>query len=240
MKRFYCQPENIIDDKILLPAGQAHHIKNVLRLKKYDKITVFDGKGNQYNCIITNFGKKDIAAKIESSEFSLSKESAYKLTLVQALPNKKGKMDFIIEKATELGVDKIIPAAAERSAAAYRVKLERWQKIASEASRQCGRSKIPEIKDILSVDEALSFLSMSEIKLFACIDKEAINIREALKGVKNPKNIAVFIGPEGDFTFLEAKSAKEKSFKLVSLGERVLRTETAGLYVLSILDYVFG
>jgi len=235
MRRFYCPTENITNDKIYLPAETAHHIRDVLRLKKDDKIEIFDGKGNKYNCVWQDLN----SARVVSKEFSMAKETAYVVTLAQAIPNKLSKMDFIIEKATELGVDTIIPIAPARSVIKSS-KAARWEKIASEAARQCGRLKVPQIKDVLPVEKALSDLSDSQIKLFACIDKDTISMKSILKEIKNPEEVAVFIGPEGDFTPKEIKAAKENGFKLISLGERVLRTETAGLYVLSVLDYMFG
>jgi len=249
MRRFFCPPEKITEDKIYLPAETAHHIKDVLRFKKGDKIEIFDGKWNKYNCILQDLN----SANIVSKEFSLSKETACMVTLAQAIPNKLSKMDFIIEKATELGVDTIAPVAAERSiinvGAIHELplrKLQRWQKIAEQASRQCGRAKIPEVKEVISVGEALAALKNSDIKLFPCIDKTTIKLQDALGDFKcrgtarRAPTIAIFIGPEGDFSPREIKSAKDNGFKLVSLGERVLRTETAGLYILSVLDYVFG
>ena len=245
MRRFYCSPENITNDKIYLPASQAHHIKDVLRLKKNDKINIFDGKGKQYNCVITDLRPNEAVAKVVSSEFCLSKEASYTVTLAQALPNKPDKMDLVIEKATELGVDAVIPVAARRSVMKLS-KSSRWEKIASEAARQCGRCKVPEIKEIMPVEKAVSILSGNDIKLFPCIDKDTITLRDTLEDFKcrgmacRAPAISVFIGPEGDFTKEEINTARQGGFKLVSLGERVLRTETAGLYVLSVLDYVMG
>ena len=228
-------PENIEKDRICIDGKNSHCIKNVLRLNKGDKIEIFDGKGNKYNCVLQDLN----TARITSKEFSLAKETAYNVILAQAIPNKPAKMDFVIEKATEFGVDTIMPVASERSV----IKTDRgqrWRKIASEASRQCGRPKVPEIKYILSVEEAVAKTADSGLKLFACIHSDTDTLQKALKTAQSPKTITVFIGPEGDFIEEEIKVAKEKDFKLISLGERVLRTETAGLYVLSILDYVFG
>jgi len=255
MRRLYCHSENIEKDKIHIDEEGIHYLKGVLRLKKGDKIEIFDGKGNKYNCVLQDVNN----VKIISKEFSLAKENTFNVTLVQAIPNKPSKMDFIIEKATELGVDAIMPVAAERSVVNVGAngrsplrKIERWQKIASEASRQCGRSKVPEIKEVLSAEKALAAFSKCDLKLFACIDKDAVFLRSVLEDFKcrgNPcgcpdragaspaPTIAVFIGPEGDFTPREIVFAKESGFQLVSLGERVLRTETAGLYILSVLDY---
>ncbi|PJC46500.1 MAG: 16S rRNA methyltransferase, partial [Candidatus Omnitrophica bacterium CG_4_9_14_0_2_um_filter_43_12] len=216
----------------------AHYIKNVLRLKKGDRIEIFDGKGNKYNCALQDLN----SAKIISKEFSLAKETAYKVTLAQAIPNKLSKMDFIIEKSTELGVERIVPVAAGRSVIKTG-KGQRWQSLASEASKQCGRPVIPQIKDVMPVKEAISVLKNSDIKLFACIDKDTIKLQDVLnvgESLKSDPTISIFIGPEGDFTPDEIKHAKDNGFKLVSLGERVLRTETAGLYILSILDYILG
>lgn len=242
MKRLYCPPENVEGSRIYLDDKGAHYIKDVLRLKKGDRIEIFDGKGNKYSCILQGVNRGKIFATINSKEFSMSKEPSCRSVLAQALPSKHSKMDFIVEKATELGVDEIIPVAAERciTQALSLHKLERWQKIASEASRQCGRAKVPRIKEVLSVEDALAAFSTFDMKLFACIDKGTVCLKTILKDKDSLKDIAVFIGPEGDFTKQEINAAKENGFNLVSLGERVLRTETAGLYVLSVLDYAFS
>lgn len=245
MKRFYVLPEHIRENKIYITGKEAHHIKDVLRFKKGSRITAFDGKGKEYKGTITEIGPDEVIADIQSSTFVLSKNAPYKSILAQAV-SKNIKFDFLVQKATELGVDTILPLGVYRSVVKLdyqkaQVRRKRWQRIAEQASKQCGRSTVPLIGDYVSLKDALGLLKDSDLKLFFCIHKQTVKLSDVLSGFKGPlKQIAVFIGPEGDFTEDEIIQAKENSYNLVSLGERVLRTETAGLYVLSVLDYVFG
>jgi 16S rRNA (uracil1498-N3)-methyltransferase len=244
MKRFYVQPGQINAGRIAITDSQAHHLKDVLRLKKQDRIAVFDGKGMEYTARIKRLSDKEIIADIVSSRFTLAKDAPYKVILAQAV-SKNTKIDFVVQKATELGVDAIIPMATGRSIVKLNrrnasSRIKRWQRIAEEASRQCGRTTVPVIRDSLDVKYAIAATAGCELKLFFCIDKDTTDLRHILSfcGSSLPTDIAVFIGPEGDFTPAEIILAKDSGFKLASLGERVLRTETAGLYVLSVLDYV--
>jgi 16S rRNA (uracil1498-N3)-methyltransferase len=246
MRRFYVQPEFIKGNKIIITQGQLRHLKDVLRLKKGAPVAVFDGKGNEYHGLITMIKPTETIVDVISKKFTLVKEVPYKVTLAQAV-SKNIKMDLVVQKSTELGVDSIIPLNAERSTVkldqqAALTRKKRWQRIAQEASRQCARSVVPVITDCLNIKEAVDILKASDLKLFFCIDKEATVLRLILDkcGKSTVKDIAIFIGPEGDFSPREIVLAKENGWHLASLGERVLRTETAGLYVLSILDYILG
>lgn len=265
MKRFYVSPEHIRENKIYITGKEAHHIKDVLRLKKGSAIAAFDGKGKEYKGMIAEMRSNEVVVAVNSSRFTLAKDAPYEVTLAQAV-SKNTKIDLVVQKATELGVDKIVLLNAHRSiikldcqgvvakdnlsphtsnrwrlGTNLRSKFERWQRIAEQASKQCGRSTVPLIGDYVSLKDALGLLKDSDLKLFFCIHKQTVKLSDVLSGFKEPpKQIAVFIGPEGDFTEDEIAQGKENSYNLVSLGERVLRTETAGLYVLSVLDYVFG
>jgi len=238
--------ESIAENKIHIQGEEFHHLKNVLRLKRGSKITVFDGKGKEYSGRIIELDKNEAVVDIESSRFVLSKDSPYKVTLAQVI-SKNQKIDFVVQKAAELGVDKIIPVSSLRAVVKLDAELSiakknRWQRIAKEASKQCGRLTVPEVGDCLNIKEAVAYLKDYDLKLFFCINKETIKLKKVLERFvgKPPETIALFIGPEGDFTQDEIDLAKDNGCDLVSLGERVLRTETAGLYVLSILDYIFN
>jgi 16S rRNA (uracil1498-N3)-methyltransferase len=152
-------------------------------------------------------------------------------------------MDYIVEKSTELGVSKIIPLVTDRTIPDWderkkTASVERWRKIAMEAAKQCGRADIPEIDNIKSIAEIIAEAADYDLALIAALDDSAVKIKDALKGFAGGK-VLIAIGPEGDFTPDEIKEAKGSGFKLVSLGSRVLKSDTAGLFVLAILDYEF-
>jgi len=246
MKRFYVSAESIKKDKIYLSQEELHHLKDVLRFKEGDKVAAFDGKGKEYSGYVIKLDQHQLVVKIESSRFTLAKDAPYKVTLIQAV-SKTPKIDLVVQKSTELGVDKIIPLSASRSIIkldnkSANTRKDRWQRIAKEASKQCGRTTVPVIDNFLNIEDALDLIKGYDLKLFFCINKEAVKFQNVLNEFKGiiPKEIAIFIGPEGDFTEEEVFMAKNSGCILVSLGERVLRTETAGLYVLSVLDYVFN
>jgi len=152
-------------------------------------------------------------------------------------------MDYIVEKATELGVSRIVPLVSERTVVrpdddSSDKKVERWHKIAVEASKQCGRTDVPSVEKIARYKEVLGDIEGYDLTLVACLTKDTIPIKEALKGFKAGK-ILIFIGPEGDFTLEEIGMASAGNCKFVSLGKRVLKSDTAGLFALSVIGYEF-
>jgi 16S rRNA (uracil1498-N3)-methyltransferase len=164
------------------------------------------------------------------------------VTLIQAIP-KKDKMDHIVEKSTELGVARVIPVAAERTIVSWdgdkkRSHVERWRKIAKEASKQCGRADIPEIGEVTDMAGAVKVCAGSGLKLMAALARGALPIKEVVKGFSG-NDIVIAIGPEGDFTRDEIDLSVSGGFKLVDLGPRVLKSDTAGLAVLAALNYEF-
>lgn len=242
-RRFFARPECVQGNIIYIRDKELHYLKDVLRLKKGAAITIFDGGQKEYTGIIADITDKEAIVDIRSSGVVLSNNAACKIILAQAI-SKLVKIDFIVEKATELGVDEIMPVSAERAI----VKLnnqklqdrqKRWQRIAQAASRQCGRPDVPVIRECMDVKDALAVLKNCQMRLFFCIHKQAVKLQEILKNTCPPKSIAVFIGPEGDFTEREAGLARENGFNPASLGGRTLRSETAGLCALSILNYLY-
>ncbi|MBU1061218.1 MAG: RNA methyltransferase, partial [Candidatus Omnitrophica bacterium] len=165
------------------------------------------------------------------------------VTLYQAMP-KHGKMDFIIEKAVELGVHAIVPLVTERTVTSIvrdraHIKRERWIRLSKAASKQCGRVKLPLISGVTEFNDALVESKKKDLVIFAALDKDAEPLPEILKESK-AKSIAVFVGPEGDFSQAEITMAKNKDFRICSLGSLVLRVETAALYILSCLNYEYN
>ena len=242
MSRFYVSKDSVRGDKIDISGKEAHHIIDVMRLKKLDRVVAFDGTGTEYIGFIKDIKQKSVVIEVVQTRKPVTAFNS-KVTLIQAIP-KKDKMDYIVEKSTELGVDSIIPILTDRTIVKWDERkrlanLERWKKIAREASKQCGRAGLPTIKEVRRFSDCLNDSSDYDLALIAALSGEAIKLKDALKGFKGGK-IAITIGPEGDFTPREVASAKRALFKPVSLGGSVLKSDTAGLAALAILNYEFS
>jgi 16S rRNA (uracil1498-N3)-methyltransferase len=244
MSRFYVSPEKVGKKDILIDGKEAHHILDVMRMQDGDKVVVFDGTGSEYIGFIKNADSSAgrLLVEIVRTEKPSSRRVP-EITLAQALP-KKGKMDYIVEKATELGVREVVPMISDRTIvrpdeAGCRKKVERWKKIVVEASKQCGRTDVPEVDTITDFSKMIDRMDRYDLVLFACLTDNTVPLKKSLEGFKSGK-ILVFIGPEGDFTPEEIKMADAQNCKFVSLGSRVLKSDTAGLALLSVLDYEFS
>lgn len=242
MSRFYVPREFVKGKTIDISGDEAHHILDVMRLKPLEKVVVFDGTGKEYVGFIREAKRKSLTVEVtETRDVSAGKKIA--VTLIQAIP-KKDKMDRIVEKATELGVDSVVPVVtsrtivdwdeAKRSSAA-----ERWRRIAKEAAKQCGRTDIPEVSGVRPFSEAVSSFGTYDLAILAALSYETVELKSALAGFSG-KTIAIAIGPEGDFTPDEIRDALRAGARTVSLGPRVLKSDTAGLAVLAILDHEFS
>ena len=242
MSTFYVKNEQIIGNNITIINDDVKHIKNVLRYKINDEIDICDENGIRYKTKIENFENDKILLDIleisnESTECSIN------ITLFQGLP-KADKMELIIQKCTELGVKSIVPVISERvivklDEKSEAKKIDRWQKIAKEASKQSGRQIVPEIENTINLKNIIEKLSKYDIVImpYEC-EKERMlkNILEKLD--KNIKNIAVIIGPEGGFSEKDVEILEKcNNLQKVSLGPRILRTETAGLATLAMVIY---
>jgi len=223
----------------------AHQIKDVLRMKIGDEIELLDGTGKIYQAKIAEIKKDQVIAEIISAQ-QTDNQQKFQATIAQCLPKHK-KMDWIIQKCTELGVAKIIPTLSERSIAKGE-KLERWQKIAKEASEQSGRTTIPEITNLLKFEEVLKLKNNYALALIPWeLEKEktlkSILIAHNSQLIPSPQhpapNILIFIGPEGGFSQEEVSKAQTAKFIPITLGSRILRTETAGISTLSMINYHF-
>jgi 16S rRNA (uracil1498-N3)-methyltransferase len=239
MSRFYVSPEKVHGNKIAISGPEAHHILDVMRLKVADKVTVFDGTGREYVGFIKEAKSKSLTVEIVKTKEPQGSASP-QITLAQAIP-KKGKMDYIVEKATELGVDSIIPMVTARTVVELeeekaKTRVERWKKISIEAAKQCGRMDVPEIKEVAEFFHVLSDVSDYDLALLCCLNEETAPLREFLGSFEGGK-IIIFIGPEGDFTPEEIEIAKRVHCRLLGLGERILRSDTAPVVALSILNY---
>ena len=246
MSKFFVRDEQIDNDIIKIQGPDVNHIKNVLRQKVGDEIIICNSdKENTYLCDITKIEKELIECNIirELEDF----KSNIKVTIVQGLP-KKDKMDLVIQKSVELGCYDIQPVDMERCIVKYeekdkRKKLERWQKISEVAAKQCDRNFIPKVNNIMTLKNICNLLPEYDIVILAYEKEEKTKLKEVLKRIKekygeNEIKIAVIIGPEGGISPKEVEMIKENDNVItVTLGKRILRTETVALNVLSIIMY---
>ena len=244
--RIYFSQKMQEGDRVKLGSEDLHYIKTVLRLKRGDILILFDGMCSEYDAVIRDFTTQDIILEITKKK-ETQVDHSIRITLAQALP-KGTKMDFIIRKASELGVGRIIPFISSRSIPRPSVdrirlnKTSRWKKIAIEASRKCGRGNILEITDIVTCNEVLQFPEDKFLKIIFWEEESNTGIKEILRDKKYERTTDFFIivGPEGGFSREEIEMASRAGFLSASLGGLVLMVETAVLVILSILQYEKG
>ena len=243
MPRFFIDPSQVREDRIVIQGNDVNHIRNVLRMRPGDELSLSDGQGTDYFCRILSMEREAVCLSIENSWKSYV-ELPVKLYLFQGLP-KGDKMELIIQKAVELGVYEIIPVRTNRVIVKLDEKKEvkkiaRWQQIAEGGAKQSGRGLIPTVKPVMDFSEALAYAKSLEGVLIPYEKAEGIEkTREIIAGLKGQKSVGIFIGPEGGFDETEVKMAMEAGALPVTLGKRILRTETAGLAMLSILMFEF-
>ena len=238
MPRFPITEDQINNNMAVISGPDSKHIVKVLRMKPGDEITLFDTNCTEYYGKIAEVGKVDIVVKIDRTQI-VNTDSPIEITLLQGLP-KGDKMDYIIEKATELGVSKIVPVITERTQIHQRERKARWERIALEASKQCGRTKPTNIENTLKFEEAINIYSNSELPIILHVFCELSAKSYIKKSLQAPQNIVLFVGPEGGFTDNEVIFGNKMGFIPLGLGPRVLRTETASVAVLSVLQFHYG
>ena len=240
MSNFFVPTENISETQIAVTGEDVGHIARVLRLKKGDFLTCCDSHGFEYETKISDISKSAVICNILKKS-KCNTEPDIKVTLIQGVP-KAAKMDYIIQKTTELGISEIFPCALNRCVSKINKdsKTERWQKIAKEAAQQSGRGIIPSVHNAIGLKEALEILKKSDIAFVAyeCEDKN--DLKTVLLSKQNPETVAFLIGPEGGFDKSEIEFLTENGIPSISLGKRILRTETAGEAVLSMIMYEIG
>jgi len=240
--RFFVDQAQIGQKEITITGGDVNHIRNVLRMRPGEDVVVSDGKGKDYYCKLKEIGCGEVVAGI-LEEKAPEGELPARIYLFQGLP-KSGKMELIIQKAVELGVYQVIPVAARRSVAKLDKKKEeskarRWNGIAESAAKQSGRGIIPKVAKAMSFKEALACARGFEVKVIPF--EHAMGMEETrrqLERIRSGMDVGIFIGPEGGFEDEEVSLAEAEGVKAVSLGKRILRTETAGLMVLSVIGYL--
>ena len=238
MPRFPVKQSQIKNRQVIISGSDYRHIVKVLRVKVGHEITLFDESGMEHTAAITEIGKSEVKLAIAESR-KVKTESSLSITLLQGVP-KGNKMDFIVEKATELGVKTIVPVVTERSQIRETQKIERWRRVAMESSKQCGRIIQPDIRTLKDFREVIE-LNYSDGLLLILDNQCEDNIKDVINNASQSTiNVILFIGPEGGFSEEEIKTAKEKGFIPTGLGPRIFRTETAGIVAIAILQYVWG
>ena len=241
MHHFFADPSQVAEDTVTITGPDVNHMKNVLRMKPGEALLVSDGTGNDYQCEIERLEADRAVVRI-CQAFCSQMELPSRIWLFQGLP-KADKLEFIIQKAVELGADAVVPVATKNAVVRLdekkaQSKRKRWQSIAESAAKQSKRSRIPRVETVMSLKEAFGFIKEQGFDLCLIPYEQAQGMetmKEALAQVSSGQSIAVFIGPEGGFDESEIKLALEHGVRPVSLGKRILRTETAGLAILSAL-----
>lgn len=239
MKRLFLEPEKIFRDRAIIDGTNIRYLTKVLRSSIGDELILLDGLGKGYRGKIASIARDKIELQIIKA-FDINTESPLDITLAQGIP-KAEKMEIIIQKATELGIKRIIPLITERAIVRTKspARLERWAKIALSSAQQSGRSKVPVIEGITGYREFLS-QGFSGLNLIFYEGKVKKGLKEYLRELERVKEITFLIGPEGGFTEEEVGMALKKGFTPLGLGPRILRTETAAITALSILQYELG
>lgn len=241
MPRFFVNPSQISENEIEITGGDVNHIKNVLRMTVGEEISVSDGHGRDYFGKIETLGRESITVRIENSWASYV-ELPVKLTLFQGLP-KADKMELIIQKAVELGAYEIVPVVTKRTIVKLdekkeAKKLARWQGISESAAKQSGRGLIPKVWAPVSFKQAVNEAAAMDAVLIPYEKAEGMeSARQTVRNLKGKKHIGIFIGPEGGFDESEVETAAAAGAVPITLGKRILRTETAGLAALAVLMF---
>ena len=243
MQRFFVEPHQIDEEahQIHITGSDVNHISNVLRMKPGEELWISDGSKYEYRCTIESFEPDEVLLHIVYSQ-EPEYELPCRIYLFQGLP-KADKMELIIQKAVELGAYEIIPVETKRCV----VKLDgrksakktaRWQQIAESAAKQSKRMLIPNVHEVLTFREALKYAESMDVRLVPYeLARGMQETKEILAGIEPGQSVGIFIGPEGGFEEKEIEAAIEGGAKPITLGRRILRTETAGLAILSVLMF---
>lgn len=241
MRRFFAESEQIGESLIRITGGDVNHIRNVLRMGPGDSLVIAGPDGREYTCYIEEIAEQAVTAHIQYIQDTQA-ELPSKIYLFQGLP-KSDKMEWIIQKAVELGAYEVIPVETARTVVKLEEKkaakkIQRWQQIAEGAAKQSGRGFVPRIHPICKFVQALEYGQKCPVKWIP-YERAAgmVATRQRLDSLKPGQDVAVFIGPEGGFAEAEIQMAEEQGYAPITLGRRILRTETAGLALLSALMF---
>src|SRR3984893_6992879 len=244
MHRFYISPENWNPTGLTLHGSEAHHARDVLRMKRGDRVVAFNGRGREITAEIVDLARDEVhLRKLQENETTPLR---CRITLGQAIP--KGKnMDLIVQKAVEIGAAEIAPLISERTIVDLGPKeadqkKTKWQQIAIEAAKQCGQNWLPQVHAPRKLKDFFSHAGSFDLRLIGSLQPDAIHLKKILADYSDqhrdrPKNVLMLVGPEGDFTPAELALAKTNSCLPITLGPIILRVETAAIYCLSVLSY---
>ena len=247
MPKFFVKEEQIKENQIIIKGQDVNHIKKVLRAKIGDELQICNRQnGENFLCEIDNLEEEKIICQIKE-KIQEQVESNIEVTIFQGLP-KADKMEYIIQKSVELGVYDITPVEMKRCVVKLNEKdkskkIERWQKISEVAAKQCGRDIIPQINNIINIKNICNLIQEYDMVLVAYENEEKNTLKEQLENIKKQNNskskvkIGIIIGPEGGLEEKDVETLKENGAKVITLGRRILRTETVALNVLSIIMY---
>lgn len=242
MHRFFAEPGQIGEKEIVITGADVNHIRNVLRMRADEEVLIADGQGAEYRCKLTELGENEVRAQI-LWKLDGNAELASAITLFQGLP-KSDKMDLIVQKCVELGVDRIVPVSTKRAvvkldAKKEQTRLKRWNTISESAAKQSGRGVIPEVSGVMSFGKALEEAKKLDVLLIPYERAEHMTETRRVMGEIRPgQSVGIFIGPEGGFEESEVEEAVATGARAITLGRRILRTETAGLAVMAMLSYL--
>lgn len=243
MYRFFVTPHQLNCDPILIDGEDYNHIHNVLRMKIGEEVLLCDEGEKEYLCKITAYHSDSSSVELQIVDvFGNARELSANITLFQGYP-KGDKLEQIIQKAVELGVYEIVPVMMKRCVVKLdekkaSKKVERFNHIALSAAKQSKRGIIPKVKDVMNLDEAVEYAKSLDYVILPYENADGMDLaRQVIKQAAEKKNIGIFIGPEGGFEPSEVERIVEAGGKTISLGHRILRTETAGLVVLSLLMF---
>ena len=242
MYQFFVEPSQIQGNRIVITGSDFNHIKNVLRMKAGEEIAVSNGMdGKEYRCGIEGFSEEEVICTLRFIKED-GVELPSRIYLFQGLP-KADKMELVVQKAVELGACEIIPMATGRAVVKLdekkaKAKTARWQGIAEAAAKQSKRGIIPRITEVMSMKEAIAYAESIDVRLIPYeLAENMAKTKEIINGIRPGESVAVFIGPEGGFEEKEIAAAMDGGCIPITLGKRILRTETAGFTVLSWLMY---
>lgn len=236
MHRFYAAPDTFNEGRVRLDQSETRHLSDVLRLSTGASVLVFDGEGREYECVLSTIGKNETELTIVSQRTASAPESDLDLTLAAAML-KGEKFDLVVQKAVELGVKNLVPLKTSRTDVRPKdalKRVERWRKIALEASKQSGRAFLMKVSEPVDLEQLIDNSEGSTIFMFS--ERDGSRLPDEIAG----RNVTAIVGPEGGWDDLEIKAARKADICVVTFGGRTLRAETAAISMAAILQNRFG